>query len=180
MRTCWQWESWSVKDHGLDVHAWFLDLYAHVSQGTPTHLQWRLPEWVGHPGLAQRLLPLDILRTYQMYHDCGKPFCREVDVENRQHFPGHAETSHRTWMRYAETQEDGQVGELIRMDMLAHTVKGDAIEPFLLHKEAPSLVLTGLAEIHSNANRLGQLDSDGFKIKLKQLAKVGKRMVAKF
>jgi hypothetical protein len=100
-----------------------------------------------------------------------------VDAEGKQHFPNHAEVSYETWMRYAETPEDGQVGELIRMDMLAHTVKGEAIDLFVQHHEAQSLLLTALAEIHSNASHLQQLDGTNFKIKMKQIDKVGKRLV---
>jgi hypothetical protein len=173
-----QFENFSVWDHGMDVHAWYLDLYLHLTAGKPLQLQWRLPDWAKSPAITANLLPLETMRLYQLYHDCGKPHCRTVDADGRQHFPNHAEVSYETWMRYAETPEDGQVGELIRMDMLAHTVKGEAVDAFIRHPEAPSLLLTALAEIHSNASQLGQLGGDNFKIKLKQLAKVGKRIVA--
>lgn len=178
MKGTYQFEGRSVLDHGMDVHAWFLDLYLHLTQGTPLHMQWRLPEWIYNPELLKHLLPFETLRTYQIYHDCGKPFCRVVDAEGKQHFPNHAEVSYDTWMRYAETPEDGQIGELIHMDMLAHTAKGEAIDLFLPHPEAASLILTGLAEVHSNASFLQQLQSDNFKIKCKQLDKLGKRLIA--
>ena len=83
-------------------------------------------------------------------------------------------------MQYAETEQDHQVGELILHDMDAHTVKGEAIWDWIGRPEAASLLLTALAEIHSNATFLGKMDSDGFKIKLKQLDKIGKKMVANF
>jgi hypothetical protein len=172
MHECEQFPGMSVLDHGMDVHARYLDLISNSPK-----LRWRLPDWVD--ALKPLQLPLDVMRLYQIYHDCGKPFCRVVDDEGKQHFPNHAQVSYDTWMRYADTPEDGQVGELIRMDMLAHTVKGEAIDTFIQHPEAPSLLLTALAEIHSNAGWLGQLDSDQFKIKWKQLDKIGKRMVAK-
>lgn len=180
MLTCYQFENMSVWDHGQDVHSWYLDIYYHLTAGKPLQLSWRtLPAWLYDPAFKDALLPLETMRLYHQYHDCGKPHCRMVDDEGKQHFPNHAEVSYETWMRYAETPEDGQIGELIRMDMMAHTVKGDAIDTFIQHPEASSLILTALAEIHSNASHLGALESDSFKIKFKQLDKVGKRLIAK-
>jgi hypothetical protein len=172
MRECEQFPGMSVLDHGLDVHARYLDLISNKPQ-----LRWKLPDWVDV--LKPLQLPLDIMRQYQIYHDCGKPLCRVMDDEGRQHFPNHAQVSYDTWMQYAETPEDRQIGKLILMDMDAHTVKGEAIDEFIQRPEAPSLLLTALAEIHSNASHLGKLDSDQFKIKWKQLDKIGKRMVVK-
>jgi hypothetical protein len=172
MRECEQFPGMSVLDHGMDVHARYLDL---ISQSPKLH--WRMPDWVGK--LIPLQLPLDIMKMYQIYHDCGKPFCRTVDDEGRQHFPNHAKVSYETWMRYADTPEDELVGKLILMDMDVHTIKGEAIEEFIQRPEAASLILTGLAEIHSNAGYLGQLDSDQFKIKWKAIDKIGKRLVAK-
>jgi hypothetical protein len=85
--------------------------------------------------------------------------------------------SYQTWVRHAEaTEEDVMVGELIRKDMLAHTVKGEAVQQFLNDPLAASLLVTALAEVHSNAAHLGRLETDGFKIKLKQLDKLGKKL----
>lgn len=179
MMSCPQFENMNVWEHGMDVHAWYLDLFYHLTEGKSLQLNWqRLPGWIYDPAIKNSLLPLETMRLYQTYHDCGKPLCRTVDDEGKQHFPNHAEVSYETWMRYAETPEDGQVGELIRMDMMAHTVKGEAIDLFVQHPEAPSLLLTALAEIHSNASHLHQLDGTNFKIKMKQLDKVGKRLIA--
>ncbi len=60
--------------------------------------------------------------------------------------------------------------------MLAHTVKGDAAVEFLKDTLAPSLLMTALAEVHANASHLGRLESDGFKIKVKQIDKLGKKL----
>jgi hypothetical protein len=180
MLTCPQFEGMNVYEHGLDVHARFTDLYLHITQGTPLQLEWRLPEWVNHPAITTQLLPFETLKLYQIYHDCGKPFCRTVDDQGRQHFVDHAAISYATWMQYAETDQDHQVGELILHDMDAHTVKGEAIWDWIGRPEAASLLLTALAEVHSNAAFLGKMDSDSFKIKLKQLDKIGKKLVANF
>jgi hypothetical protein len=199
MKRCEQFEGMSVLDHGRDVFARYLDLI-----GPEPKLRWRMPDWV--PPLRPLQLPLETMRLYLTYHDCGKPYCRAEDADGR-HFPGHAQASHDTWMRHARECEhktvpittwngkgdlieetecaddcpcvaDEQVGDLILMDMDAHTAKGDAIGEFIKRPEAPSLVLAALAEIHSNASWLRQLDSDTFKIKWKQVDKLGRRLVA--
>ena len=180
MMSCPQFEGMSVFEHGLDVHARYLDLYHHLNDGKPLQLKWRLPEWIKHPAIIGNQLPLETMRLYQTYHDCGKPYCRVVDADGKQHFPNHAQGSYETWMQYAETPEDHQIGQLILHDMDAHTVKGDAINEFIQRPDAASLLLTALAEIHSNAAFKQQLDSDQFKIKLKQLDKIGKKLVANF
>lgn len=184
MMSCPQFEGMSVLDHGLDVHARYLDLISPTQQ-----LNWRLPDWAKHPAIIENQLPLETMRLYQTFHDCGKPYCRVVDGDGRQHFPNHAQVSYETWMKHAAVQLDGhdhwtpedeQIGQLILHDMDAHTVKGDAINEFIQRPDAPSLLLTALAEIHSNAAFKGQLESDQFKIKLKQLSRLGKRIVATF
>src|SRR5271157_2403779 len=179
MKEVQQFDGMSVLDHGRDVYARYLDLI----QPTPL-LKWRMPDWVEQ--LKPLQLPLETMKHYLIYHDCGKPFCRTVDADGRQHFPNHAQVSYDTWMRYAEAgcrcgmcdTTDEQVGKLILMDMDAHTIKGDAINEFIKRPEAPSLLLAALAEIHSNASWLNALDSDSFKIKWKALDKIGKRLVA--
>lgn len=168
-----QFPGMSVLDHGRDVFARYLDLISPEPQ-----LKWRMPDWVEK--LRPLQLPLEVMKHYLIYHDCGKPFSRTVDAEGKQHFPDHAQKSHETWMQYAETEEDRQIGNLILMDMDAHTIKGDAIDEFIKRPEAPSLLFAALAEIHSNAQWLQQLDSDQFKIKWKRIDKIGRRLVANF
>lgn len=171
MKTIEQFPGMTILDHGRDVFARYLDLISPEPK-----LKWRMPDWIG--ALRPLQLPLEIMQHYLIFHDCGKPFCRTVDAEGKQHFPSHAQVSHYTWMKHAETPEDEQIGHLIAMDMDAHTIKGEEINEFIQRPEAASLILAGLAEIHSNAAHLGQLDSDNFKIKWKKIDKIGKRLAA--
>jgi hypothetical protein len=171
MKEVEQFSGMSVLDHGRDVYARYLDLIS-----PKPVLRWRMPDWIDK--LKPLQFPLEIMKHYLIYHDCGKPFCRTVDMDAKQHFQDHARVSHDTWMRYAETREDHQAGKLILMDMDVHTIKGDAIDEFIKRPEAPSLIFAGLAEVHSNAAWLQQLDSDQFKIKCKRVDKIGKRLVA--
>jgi hypothetical protein len=179
MIACEQFVGLSVLGHGLSVHDWFTDLYRHLVEGTELTRPWRLPAWISDPKIVNHLLPFDVLQQYQIWHDIGKPECRVVDEEGKQHFPDHAEVSYRVWMSQSDGSEGSLlVGELIRKDMLAHTVKGEEAQEFIKDLLAPSLLLTALAEVHSNAAHMGRLDSDGFKMKCKQIEKIGKKLVA--
>lgn len=156
------------------MYEFFIDLKSHVTKGTALTLPWRLPEWATNPKLWSKLLEDDTVQEYQLFHDCGKPFCRTVDDEGKQHFPNHAATSEKIWR---EIGGEEQVAKLIGMDMDIHLLKDDGIAEFASRQEAASLLLTGLAEIHSNASMFGGLSSVSFKVKLKQIDRRGKKIV---
>ena len=63
------------------------------------------------------------------------------------------------------------------MDMDIHLLKADGIEEFASRPEAATLLLTSLAEIHSNAAMFGGIDSTSFKIKWKHINKRGKKII---
>lgn len=173
-----QFRGMSVLEHGESVVDWFSDLYPNAIHQTPFRKMWRAPKWVHNKTLTSRLLPLNILTVYQRYHDIGKPYCRTVDEAGRQHFPNHAEVSKKVWSEVSDDSAESRiVGELIGMDMMCHTARGEELVTFAKHPYAPSLLFTALAEIHSNAAFLEALDSDGFKIKIKQLEKVAKAIL---
>lgn len=69
---------------------------------------------------------------------------------------------------------DPQAARLMGMDMDIHALKADEIEEFCSRPEAITLLLTGLAEIHSNASMFGGIESTSFKIKWKQIDRRGK------
>lgn len=173
MSDCEQSPGHSVLDHGLAVHTYFNDLHQHIILGQPLTYDWRLPEWVSEKALWVDLLASETIKLYQIYHDCGKPFCRSIDAQGRAHFAGHASLSKATWLRYAPDQT--VIAELIGMDMDIHLLKADDCLEFFSRKEAATLLLTGLSEIHANAALFGGIDSVSFKIKWKQINKRGKR-----
>jgi hypothetical protein len=123
--------------------------------------------------IKQKLLPSDTLLTYALYHDCGKPFCRTIDADGKQHFPNHAEISAKIWR---ENGGDEHIARLISMDMDIHLLKADQLNEFCQRSEAISLLLSGLAEIHANAKMFGGIESISFKIKWKQIEKRGKQI----
>lgn len=174
MRSCYQFRTMSVLDHGIDVWDHFEDLYNHLMLGTALKKAWRLPDWVHQLDLCS-LPSYEILRTYLIYHDCGKPFCRTVDDEGRQHFPNHSQVSHDMWLE--AHPESRQEARLMLLDMMAHTVCAEQTEAFLALPEAPALLLAALCEVHSNAQMFGGIESTSFKIKWKKLDKLGKKYI---
>jgi hypothetical protein len=178
MRDCYQFRDQSVLDHGHSVHRWFLDIYAYVQTGAALSAQWRVPSWLNDSTrrlLACKLMPLDVLKTYHVYHDCGKPLCRVVDDAGSQHFPGHAQASRDRWH---DAGGDSLVSELILRDMDVHQLKAEGVNEFASTPYAASLLLTGLAELHSNAQMFGGIQSDSFKMKFKNLERRGKAILA--
>ena len=154
-------------DHGNMVWSRFQDLIADEPK-----MQWRMPDWfIKHKqDLIARLPSMDIMEEYLTYHDCGKPSCRTVDEEGRQHFPDHASASCKIW----STLGSPEAAKLMGMDMDIHLLKGDDIPDFIKKPECCALLLAGFAEIHANAEMFGGLESTGFKIKWKHIDKRGR------
>ena len=175
MNACEQTPGMTVLQHGASVWEYFEDLHSHLCNGTPLKFEWRLPEWAYNPVLIEQLLPIKIIREYLVYHDCGKPFCRTVDEDGRQHFPDHARVSERTWL---DAGGHPVAARLMGLDMEIHLLKGDGVEDFAKRPEAATLLMAGLAEIHSNASMFGGIESTSFKMKLKNLSRRGKRIVS--
>lgn len=170
----------TILDHGISVADWFKDLHESLFQGKALERNWRLPDWISDPLIKSQLLDFDLLQTYQVYHDCGKPFCREIDERGRQHFPNHAAVSCQRFLECSDGSKTAhQIARLIAMDMDIHLLKADGLEEFASRPEAISLLITGLCEIHSNAQMFGGIESTSFKIKWKQIDKIGKRILAK-
>lgn len=178
MRTCFQHGTQNMLDHGKAVQNAFLGLLGCLTGDGKALAGCRLPEWLQEPSIQAeilgRLMHPAILARYHLYHDCGKPFCREVDENGRQHFPGHAAKSAETWRAVGG---DEATGRLIAMDMDIHTISAEGMEEFANRSEAASLYLTGLAEIHANATMFGGIESTGFKSKFKHLDRRGRALI---
>lgn len=125
--------------------------------------------------MIERILDDEVLALYTQFHDCGKPDCREIDQDGRVHFPNHAEVSARVWRENTDSVIllNREVENLIKMDMIVHTMKACDVPEFAKRREAVSLLLTALAEIHANAELFGGIESTSFKIKWKQVNKRG-------
>lgn len=157
MRACLQTEGMTILQHGEMVRDYFNDLLNHLENGAPLQYEWRLPEWLyEHKDLLiSKLMDRKKIELYHIYHDCGKPYCLQIDEEGRRHFPNHATWSYLTWGRYSN---DTDIGKLIWMDMDAHKLKADQIPEFAARPQAATLLLTALAEIHANASWAAELN----------------------
>lgn len=177
MRNCYQSAGQNMLEHGQAVSAKFGELLAHLQGHTSLTAQWRLPTWLDAEAgalLLTKMPNLDLVPQYQLYHDCGKPRCRTVDADGRQHFPDHAAVSQQVWLEHGG---DVETGALIAMDMDVHLLKAEAIPEFASRPQAATLLLTALAEIHANAPLFGGTDSTSFKIKLKHIERRGKQII---
>lgn len=174
MMLCEQTAGLSVLEHGESVHDYYLDLSAHILEGRDLRFEWKLPDWLKAPELWAGRLDEAIIREYQVWHDNGKPFCREVDEDGRVHFPDHAAVSAALWRAVGGNE---QAATLMSLDMEAHTLKAEDLEAFCRRPEAATLLITAMCEIHSNAAMFGGIDSTSFKMKWKHLDRRGKQII---
>jgi hypothetical protein len=176
MQECYQFESQNILEHGLSVRDYAFDLLGHLRYNTPLQREWKLPSWIyEHKDFILRSIVDDyILEKYLIWHDCGKPACRTVDEEGRQHFPNHETASYETWLSISD---DHKIAGLIRDDMLSHRLKADSLQSFAANPNWATLLLSGLCEISSNSSMFGGLESIGFKMKFKNFERFGKRLM---
>lgn len=177
MQQCQQTEGQSVYQHGISVKEHTFQLINYLETGEISG-DWRLPDWLTkyRSQILSVLLPQDIIEEYTIYHDCGKPYCKSVDENGRPHFSNHADVSFQTWLKHGG---NCVAAKLMKMDMMIHTIKACDIDEFITHPEACTLLLAGLAEVHSNAKMFGGIDSTSFKIKWNQINKRGKQICLK-
>lgn len=171
MKQCFQFQNINMLDHGNMVYDYYQDLV-----GSQKY-EWDFGKC---KDLVQKLIsrasdPQE-LRLYQVYHDCGKPRCRTVDDQGKQHFPNHAQVSYETWLA---SGGDNESAWYILHDMDFHLLKGDELNHLWNDSRATNLLLTAWAEIHANAQMFGGIDSTSFKIKRKHLEKQTKLLTAK-
>lgn len=176
MRNCEQSKGQSILDHGLSVKNYLFDLLSHLRHDTPLKYEWVLPDWLyENKDLILSSLPDDeTLKTYTIFHDCGKWACLTIDEDGKKHFPNHAKVSYDI---FKSLFDDQIAADLILHDMDIHLLKSDDIVDFSNYKYAITLLLSGLAEIHSNAAMFGGMDSLSFLIKKKHIFKKGRQII---
>lgn len=168
MRSCMQFRTQNVLEHGEAVLSKYKTLMAHAARGEfPPG--WRQPKW-WTPETARRLAreqpPAEIMTNYLRFHDCGKPACRTVDEEGRQHFPDHAAASAALWKAAGGHPDEVW---LMANDMMLHSGSAEECEGLRGHRLAPALMFASLSEVHSNADMFGGPETSSFKAKAKQL-----------
>jgi hypothetical protein len=195
MKDCEQSPGQSVYEHGRSVwynYKWNIsEILAYGcdderSQKTMAKNGWKYPDWFVKydEELAWERLSDSIISDYTLYHDCGKPYCKIIDEKGRPHFPEHAKVSYQVWNAVNKDRppsERGEhVAELIRRDMEIHTLKAKELDHFCRDNyKAITLLLVGLAEIHSNAEMFGGMNSISFKVKWKQIDRRGRAICKK-
>ncbi len=178
MKNCEQTKGLSVLNHGISVKNYLFDLINHLRCDDNLKYDWILPDWLmSNKDLILSSLPDDdTLELYTTYHDCGKPFCLTIDNDGKRHFPNHAEVSYQI---FKQIFNNDVAAELIRHDMDIHLLKSSGVDEFCKNPFAITLLLAGLAEIHSNAQIFGGLHSTSFKIKWKSINQRGKQILNK-
>jgi len=177
----------SILQQGISVTQYFLDYYSFLQFQTPLNYSFKETKLFEENKalILEYLLPIPIISTYLTYHDIGKPFCKIYELENhsKYHFPNHAKRSSELFASsHSVTAENFIISELISRDMDIHLLKAKDIKDFIgttkySHMIAITLLLSGFAEIHANAEMFGGIDSVSFKIKYKQIMKRGKKII---
>lgn len=168
MSECSQSKGQTILQHGEAVATRYKDLIGEQK------MEWRLPDWFDLEYLLPLCLPAEVMEQYHIYHDCGKPYCRTVDEEGRQHFPDHARISASIWRVHGGSEH---IAELIARDMDMHLLKPAQAVEYDRYDLAPALLLTALSELHANAEMFGGIESTSFKIKFKALNKLGRNII---
>lgn len=177
MKSCLQTDTQSVYEHGISVKKQTLELIRVLKWNCEDTIKY--PDWFHkyRKQILQNLLPLEIIEEYTTFHDVGKVYCLEYDENGKRHFPNHAEKSYQTWLSVGGNP---QAAKLMRMDMLVHTMKSKDVDDFIKNPfEAITLLIVGLAEIYSNSQLFGGRESISFKIKFKQINKIGNNITKK-
>ena len=177
MKSCPQTDGQSVYEHGISVKEHIFELISFLKNGQEPE-GWKLPTWMHEyrEQILASILPEDIIKAYAVFHDCGKPYCLTIDDQGKRHFPDHPEISHNVWLFVSNNKT---IAKLILMDMKIHTMKAADVDEFCQHREAITLLIAGLAEVHSNARMFGGIDSESFKITWSQINKRGKAICRK-
>lgn len=177
----------TIWEHGLSVKSYSWDLINYIKYGIPLKYKWRLPDWIETEKkyLKKHLnrFSKQTIDMYTLYHDCGKPFYQEYINNPRITFhgekPGHSEVSSIYFRSVFGYYSKHHISELIRYDMKIHTMKTEDINWMIKRQEMILWIIVGLAEVHSNAELFGGMESTSFKIKWKQVARRGCQLIDK-
>lgn len=172
MSDCFQTENQTILQHGLSVWEQTKKIISGQFQ------DFILPEWFteNHAEIVNNLHDVDEIKFYNIFHDCGKPFCLVEDSQGK-HFPNHANISAEiAWQITGNTI----IKRLVESDMALHS---ETLEQCLSRnwsrKDFYTLLITAFAELNSNARMFGGTDSVSFKIKWKKVNQRGKALFQK-
>ena len=169
----------TILDHGMSVCDEFKKLFTMLNSNFSINIDncKTIPFWFfQYKNILHELCSkhFDYICSYLIYHDCGKPFCLIIDDNGKRHFPNHAIISKNTFLQYSSNQF---IANLIEKDMLCHITKPKDYLSLVYEPYIELLLCSALAELHSNASMFGGFASDSFKIKFKNLDKLGQRIL---
>lgn len=172
MQKCLQTDTQSVYQHGISVRNHTFQIIS-LLRNNQICSDLKLPDWLFQykNQILSKLLPDNIIEEYTVYHDCSKPYCIKYDEFGKRHFPNHSELSYKKWLEVGGNED---VAILMKMDMDIHLLKNKNINEFAARSQAVTLLLVGLAELHSNSQMFGGTSTTSFKIKYKQIEKKGR------
>jgi hypothetical protein len=172
MSGCFQTENQTVFQHGLSVWEHTKKIISGQFEG------FILPDWLieNHAEIVNDLHDVDEIKFYNIYHDCGKPFCLVEDEKGR-HFPDHANVSAEIAFQLTR---NAVIKRLVESDMSLHSeTLEQCLERNWSRKDFYTLLITAFAELHSNAKMFGGTESVSFKIKWKKVNQRGKALFSK-
>jgi len=140
----------------------------------------KIPVWLkdNYKYIVDNIHDLNVVRDYAINHDCGKHLTKIVGQDGKVHYPDHARASYEFWLEHCP--EKTTEARLILNDMFFHTCSSQELEETSLSKtDLFTLLITALAEIHSNAALFGGIESTSFKVKYKQLERRGNQLLKK-
>lgn len=179
MKNCYQFRDLNVLEHGYSVRNKYRILLEQIQNSDSS-----LPDYIIKNKdfiLENQYLP-EILEAYQIYHDCGKPYCEVIDEHGKKHFPNHAKMSYQIYAKYF--YPDKLILKFILSDMIFHAGTMEEIENFLSiqkdKKFVVSLWLTNYAELLANKEMFDSSGDISFKIKQKKLERCFKKILARF
>lgn len=146
-----QFDTQNILQHGQSVHDHYLKIIEALD--AKDYSKYQFPQILKDSWhkVKKRLFHSDVLKQYHIYHDCGKPYCINVDVAGRRHFKDHALVSYDV---YCQVFSNDIVAKFIRSDMIFHSGTMEDITAFIAENDKRfllSLWVTALAEIYSNS-----------------------------
>lgn len=173
----------SVLEHGISVSKYYKKLISDIKNDKRDDF---IPDCLFDYKdlILENIFDDSIMQKYHLYHDIGKPFVIQIDDDGKSHFPNHSDYSSNLYkILFVEDEDVDIVSKLIKHDMDFHLLKPSQVEEYLKNTDLDkrfiiSLLITNLAELHSNSNMFGGFDSVSFKIKFKNYLKISKKILS--
>lgn len=176
-----QFTNLNILEHGLSVRKHFTQIITDLDSAN--YSRYELPDKLIQNWhlIRKQLYKQNVLSMYQIYHDCGKPFCITMGEDGKQRFPDHANVSYETFKKYFPDVKDKDIiANLIKNDMVFHSGTMEQIGAFIATEDKKTvftLWMTSLAELYANKEMFDSDNQLSFKIKYKKLLRVLNKLI---